>query len=77
MALENPLVALPVIVCAAIFFLAPRKSIWQILTAASLLASLILFLAYPHVEARYYIANLFFIPALIFLTQIRSVREGL
>ena len=70
---ENPLVALPVILCALIFLIAPAKSILKILPAASLLASLIFFMAYPHIEARYYIANLFFIPALIFLTQIGSL----
>jgi hypothetical protein len=73
LSLRNPLVALPFIVCAAIVLLAPRKSIWQLITIASVLASLILFLAYPHMEARYYIANIFFIPALIFLTQLGPV----
>jgi len=76
-AFENPILCLPFLASAVNYLVLRKRDLYSMLSIVALMSCFILFIVYPSFEARYYLSEMTFIPALVVLIQIKRSMDGL
>jgi hypothetical protein len=65
----NPTLCLSFLACAINYVIMPKQGLYALLSVLGIVSSIILYVAHPHFEPRYYLSQLVFIPVLVVLVQ--------